>query len=53
MHVCVCVVCEWAAHHHHDQDKARQTFEAMVGIGVEEVGCGRPNWIAEFIGEMQ
>ena len=34
-----------------DKGKARETFEAMVGMGVEEVGCGRPDWIREVIAE--
>jgi tRNA G46 methylase TrmB len=31
------------------KDEANQTFERMVAMGVVEVGCGRPDWIAEFI----
>ena len=31
------------------KEDARQTFERMVAMGVVEVSCGRPDWIAEFI----
>jgi len=31
------------------KEEAQQTFERMVEMGVVEVGCGRPDWIAEFV----
>ena len=35
------------------KEQARHTFRTMVAMGIDELGCGRPDWIAEFIRELQ
>ena len=34
-----------------DKSEARRLFESFAGMGVQEIGCGRPDWIAEFVAE--
>ena len=34
-----------------DKSEARKLFESFAEMGVQEIGCGRPDWIAEFVAE--